>query len=75
MLTRNLSCLKEGESATVIALLNTGSIKRRLQDLGLIEGTQVQCIQKSPYRDPVAYDIRGAVIALRAEDAQNILVS
>lgn len=74
MFTTNLSCLQEGESAKVVSLLNTGSIKRRLQDLGLVEGTRVQCIQKSPYGDPVAYGIRGAVIALRTEDAQGVLV-
>lgn len=75
MFAKNLTHLKEGESARVASLLNTGSIKRRLQDLGLVEGTQVHCIQKSPYGDPVAYGIRGAVIALRTEDAQGILVS
>lgn len=75
MFTKNLTHLQEGESAKVASLLNTGSIKRRLQDLGLVEGTQVQCIQKSPYGDPVAYGIRGAVIALRIEDAQGILIS
>lgn len=74
MLTRNLACLREGECARVILLQNCGSIKRRLQDLGLVEGTQVRCVQKSPYGDPVAYEIRGAVIALRAEDAGNVLV-
>lgn len=74
MVTKNLAGLREGESAQVASLMNTGSIKRRLQDLGLVEGTRVQCVQKSPYGDPVAYWIRGAVIALRTEDAQLILV-
>lgn len=71
---KNLSCLQEGESATVVSLLHTGSMKRRLQDLGIVEGTHILCIQKSPYGDPVAYGIRGAVIALRKEDAQNIMI-
>ena len=74
MLIKNLTNLQEGESACVCSLLSRGSIKRRLQDLGLVEGTQVQCIQKSPYGDPVAYGIRGAVIALRTEDAMGVLV-
>ena len=73
-MAKSLSSLREGESAQVTLLLNTGSIKRRLQDLGLVEGTQVQCVQKSPFGDPVAYAIRGAVIALRTEDAQEVLV-
>jgi ferrous iron transport protein A len=72
---KNLTNLHEGESARVISLLNKGRIKRRLQDLGLIPGTQVQCIQKSPYGDPVAYGIRGAVIALRADDAKGVLIN
>jgi len=74
MLIGNLSNLQEGESAQVKLLINQGSIKRRLQDLGLVEGTQVQCVQKSPYGDPIAYRIRGAVIALRTEDAKGVLV-
>lgn len=71
---KNLTGLKEGESAKVCGLLSTGSMRRRLQDLGIVEGTQVQCAQISPYGDPVAYSIRGALIALRCEDARNILV-
>ena len=75
MPTKNLTNLQEGESARVASLINKGSIKRRLQDLGLVPGTQVQCIQKSPYGDPVAYGIRGAVIALRSDDAKGILIN
>jgi ferrous iron transport protein A len=74
----NISSLKDlnqGQKARVKSLLSTGSIRRRLQDIGLIEGTEVECLQKSPAGDPVAYLIRGAVIALRSEDSSNILVN
>ncbi len=43
-------------------------------DLGLVNGTPVEALQKSPSGDPTAYFIRGAVIALRSEDAGKILV-
>ena len=46
-----------------------------LQDIGLIEGTKVECIQKSPSGDPIAFLIRGAVIALRTEDSSSVLMS
>lgn len=46
----------------------------RLLDIGLIPGTRVTCLQKSPSGDPRAYLIRGAVIALRSEDASQILI-
>ena len=49
-------------------------MRRRLLDIGLVEGTNIECLQKSPAGDPVAYLIRGAVIALRAEDSAAVLV-
>lgn len=71
----NLSSLREGQKAKVSSLLSQGSMRRRLQDIGLIEGTEVECIQKSPAGDPVAYLIRGALIALRSEDSSNVLIA
>ena len=61
--------------ARVAALLTEGGMRRRMQDIGLIEGTEVECVQKSPAGDPVAYRIRGALIALRAEDSARVLVT
>ncbi|MDR2938979.1 MAG: ferrous iron transport protein A [Clostridiales bacterium] len=69
-----LADLAQGGVATVSALISSGGIRRRLQDIGLIPGTKVECIQKSPLGDPSAYLIRGAVIALRSEDSSNILI-
>lgn len=63
-----------GDCAVVYKLENEKEMRRRLQDIGLIEGTVVECIGKSPGGDPHAYLIRGAVIAIRAEDAERITV-
>lgn len=71
---RPLASLQEGQTAQVSDLLSGGAMRRRLQDIGFIEGTQVECVQKSPAGDPVAYRVRGALIALRAEDSANVLV-
>lgn len=70
-----LSSLKVGQIATVKKLHSTGSMRRRLQDIGLIEGTRVECLQKSPAGDPIAFLIRGAVIALRNEDSGNVMMT
>ena len=67
--------LKEGEQAGVVRLDSAGNIRRRLQDIGLVPGSFVKCLQKSPLGDPVAYDICGAVIALREEEASKIYVT
>ena len=70
----SLKDVRQGQKAKVKSILSTGSIRRRLLDIGLIEGTEVECLLKSPAGDPVAYLIRGAVIALRLEDSSNILI-
>ena len=49
-------------------------MRRRLRDIGLIEGTKVKCVLKSPAGDPTAYQIRGALIALRSEDAEKVIL-
>jgi len=69
-----LSGLNQGKRALVIDIYSNDSMRRRLQDLGLIKGTEVSCVQKSPMGDPVAYLIRGAVIALRHEDSSCVQI-
>ncbi len=69
-----LSDLPSGSSAKVLSILPDCEIRRRLQDLGLIENTTVTCLFRSPLGDPTAYWIRGAVIALRKKDASNVLL-
>jgi ferrous iron transport protein A len=69
-----LSLLPLGKKAKVKALTTNGTSRRRMLDLGLISDTEVEALQKSPSGDPVAYQIRGAVIALRKEEASRILV-
>ncbi|MCL2018430.1 MAG: ferrous iron transport protein A [Oscillospiraceae bacterium] len=66
--------MKIGGEATILQLGVRGGIRRRLQDLGLIEGTHVKCLQKSPLGDPSAFLIRGAVIAIRSDDTSLIIV-
>lgn len=50
------------------------SSRRRILDLGLIKDTVVESVLKSPAGDPIAYEIRGALIALRSEESSKIFV-
>lgn len=74
-MTQCLSELKEGQSGTVLYIETTGGMRRRLLDLGVIEGTTIDCVHKSPSGNPVAYKIRGALIALRTDVSQNIKIA
>ena len=62
------------EEAEVVSILNKGPLRRRLRDMGLIEGTNVKCQLISPCGNPRAYYIRGALVAIRNEDAKNIFI-
>ena len=70
----SLNSIRPGERAVVHALNLSGSMRRRLLDIGLIENTGVECLGRSPGGDPSAFLIRGAVIAIRSEDCENILI-
>lgn len=72
MSPKTLDQLELGQVATITALNSIGANRRRLMDLGILPGTQVVAEMKSPLGDPVAYRVRGATIALRREQANQI---
>lgn len=74
MARMTLDALHEGECARVTVLLIQGAMRRRLLDIGLTPGTRVKCELESPSGDPAAYRVRGALIALRRVDAEQVLV-
>jgi DtxR family Mn-dependent transcriptional regulator len=69
---RTLVDLAPGERARVAAISPAcqGSQRRRLLDLGIVRGTEIEAVLRSAGGDPVAYRIRGALIALRSEQAE-----
>lgn len=69
-----LSRLAKGSSAIVAHISTVGTMRRRLLDLGLVPGTKICCLYCNPAGSPIAFLIRGAVIALRKEDAAQIFV-
>jgi ferrous iron transport protein A len=70
----SLPRLPLGQSAVVEEVLTEGVMRRRLLDLGLVPGTRITAILESPLKDPVAYLVKGAVIALRKKEAEQIIV-
>ncbi len=71
-----LSSVGVGERAQVLGFSRfcRGMERRRLLDLGLLPGTLVEAKMTSPSGDPIAYRVRGAVIALRRSQAEQIRV-
>ena len=71
---QTLDSIRPGERAVIQQLNVSGQMRRRFLDIGLIENTTVECLGRSPGGDPSAYLIRGAVIAIRAQDCRGILI-
>ena len=51
---------------------NEETIKRRMLDLGIISGSIITPVLKSPLGSLRAYEIRGSLIAIRTEEAEKI---
>lgn len=67
--TLTLEDLAPGAEGVVVGLAPAcqGTQRRRLLDLGVVPGTRIRSELPSPSGDPTAYEIRGALIALRRE--------
>lgn len=72
--TTTLNTLCPGQRAIVASVRCAGRLQRRLTELGFIEDTELLCLYHGPGGSPIAFCVRGAVIALRACDAEKILV-
>lgn len=73
---RTLADVASGQEARVVAIANSyaGAPRRRLLDLGIVPGTVVRAEFRGAAGGPMAYRVRGALIALRAEQASQIEV-
>ncbi|MDR1702449.1 MAG: ferrous iron transport protein A [Sporomusaceae bacterium] len=66
--------LEVGGYGKIFAVELDGLLRRRLMDLGILPGTFIECVRKSPAGDPIAFKVRNTVIALRSADADLIKV-
>lgn len=70
----NLACLPPGQIGQVEKIDHQPGMTRRLMDLGFTKGAPVRCLFAAPGASMTAYEVRGAVIALRKKDAEKIVL-
>ena len=68
-----MDSLKKNQTGQVKKISLNGKMRNRLNDLGLIEGTHIECLYRN--KGISAYMIRGTVIAIRAEDTSQIKIT
>ena len=71
---KTINDLAIGEDAAVIKLNCTGSVRRRIIDMGLIPGVTVTLLRTAPLGDPLEIRIRGYEMSIRRSEAGRIYV-
>ena len=74
MVIKRLSELDPSEHGRIIRVGGRGEIRRRLLDMGVVTGTDVEILRVAPLGDPVELKIKGYDLALRKEEADKIQV-
>lgn len=66
--------LKPGQKAWVAQVEAEGEVGRRIRDMGLMPGAELEVVGRAPLRDPVALRLSGVTLALRNREADSIVV-
>ena len=69
-----LKDVKVGQTVTVQKITGVGAIKRRIMDMGITKGTEVNVRKVAPLGDPIEVTVRGYELSLRKADAEMIEV-
>ena len=65
---------KVGDTVRVVKLHGEGAVKRRIMDMGLTKGVDVQIRKVAPLGDPIEVTVRGYELPIRKADAEMIEV-
>lgn len=65
---------KVGETVRVVKLHGEGAVKRRIMDMGLTKGIEVEIRKVAPLGDPIEVTVRGYELSIRKSDAEMIEV-
>jgi ferrous iron transport protein A len=69
-----LDALEIGRKGTIIRIDIIGPARKRIAEMGLSKGTEVEMIRKAPMNDPIEFRVRGYFVSLRKNDASLIRV-
>ncbi|MFC1486020.1 ferrous iron transport protein A [Candidatus Latescibacterota bacterium] len=71
---KKLTEMAPGEYGIITTVNTEGELKRRLMDMGIIEGAQVEVVKQAPLGDPLQIKVHNTLIALRKKEASTILI-
>ena len=69
-----LDTLKPGDLARITKVRVKGPARRKLLDMGMVAGSEVELVRKAPLGDPIEFQIKGYHLSIRREEASQIFV-
>lgn len=72
--TKVLRELKPGQKGKIAKVLAANLVNRRILEMGITKGAEVEVVRVAPFGDPVEIKIKGYLLSLRKDEASNIFV-
>ena len=69
---KTLKEAKTGQKCKVIMLHGEGAVKRRIMDMGITRGVELQIRKVAPLGDPIEVTVRGYELSISKADADKI---
>ena len=66
--------VKVGDNVKVTKINGTGAVKRRIMDMGITKGVEIEVRRVAPLGDPIELTVIGYQLSIRKADAQMIEV-
>lgn len=72
---KTLEQLKPGDSGIIKSIKGVGKVRRRLMEMGITKGTEVNVEKVAPLGDPIEIKVKGYNLSLRKSEAKDIIVA
>ena len=72
---RTASELKFGEKVKIYRVDENHPSSKRILEVGFTPGQEIELMNKSVFNDPLAFSVRGTLIAIRRNEADCIIVA
>jgi ferrous iron transport protein A len=74
MAIKSLDQLKPGERATIVKVGGEGPVRRRILDMGVVKGAEIEVVRVAPLGDPIEFLVKRYNLSLRGSEARQIQV-
>ncbi|MDR1404439.1 MAG: ferrous iron transport protein A [Candidatus Methanoplasma sp.] len=71
---KTLKDIKPSETATVVKIYGEGRLRRRIMEMGITKGCEIEVVKVAPLGDPIELTLRGYDLTIRKADAEQIEV-